>query len=339
MRALAGALVCGIGLAASAAAGSGSVGCRWQVVLDRPGTGLTAVAAVSDRDVWAVGDASGRGVILHWNGRAWRSEPSAVLPLDVAAVSRRDVWVVGSASPAAAVTRPRSAHWDGRRWRLVPTPGGPGAYLRGVGGDVWAVGAAGTGALLLRWAGRAWRSAGAEVPVGLLHGVDPPWAVGTHGVTGSTRSEDPLVMHLRGGHWEPVATPRLDSVDENLLAVDAVSPGEVWAVGSADVLGGRAPLVQRLHDGAWRDESVAGLPTVQSALLGVAALGPNDVWVAGYRGFTAQRTLLAHWDGRRWTQAPSRPGSLVDLSALSPHEIWAVGSNGGSGLVERLGCA
>lgn len=91
----------------------------------------------------------------------------------------------------------------------------------------------------------------------------------------------------------------LESVDENLLAVDATSGGDVWAVGSADVLGGRAPLVQRLDAAIWRDESVAGLPSAEAALTAVTAFGASDVWVGGYQGFAHQLTLLAHWDGSR----------------------------------------
>jgi hypothetical protein len=321
-------------VAASLVARAGAAACGWRVVLDRPGAGLTAVAALADDDVWAVGSSRGSGVILHWDGRLWRSSSSAVLPLDVAALSARDVWVVGSASPDRLVTRPRSAHWDGTRWQLESVPGGAGAYLRGVGGP-WAVGAGRSGPLVVRWNGRAWlSSAPLEPRNGLLHGIDGAWAVGTE----SRGTEDPLVMRYQAGRWREVATPRLDSVDENLLAVDAVSDGDVWAVGSADVLGGRAPLVQRLDGGVWREESISGLPTAQAALLAVAAFGPKDAWVAGYRGFAAQRALLAHWDGLRWTQAPGRPGTLADLSAVSAHDIWAVGSNGPRSLVERYAC-
>jgi hypothetical protein len=337
VRALVVLAVLGAILAVSAVSGARGSPCRWRVVLDRPGAQLVAVAEVADDDVWAVGESAGRGVILHWNGRGWRTSPVAVQPLDVAALSARDVWVVGSSSPDALVARPRSAHWDGRRWRVVPVPGGAGAYLRGLDG-AWAVGAGRSGPLLVHRNGRAWAAVGAGLRDGLLHAIHLPWAVGTQGMTATSSSEDPLVMRLTGGRWQAVGTPKLDSVDENLLAVDAVSPGDVWAVGSADVLGGRAPLVQRLDGGVWRDESVDGLPTVRAALLSVAVFGPTDAWVAGYRGFVSQRTLLAHWDGSRWTQVSSRPGSLSNLSALSARDIWAVGSNRPRSLIERYSC-
>lgn len=342
MRGVLAAAVLAAVLAASVGSGQGAATCSWRTVLDAPGAQLTGIAAVGDGDVWAVGTAGARGVILHWDGRTWRRAVTAVLPLDLAAVSARDVWVVGSSSSQPLLRRPRSARWDGRRWRLVPVPGGPGTYLRDVAGrssgDAWAVGAAQSGPLLVRWDGRAWNAVAAGPRNGLLQAIDLPWAVGTQGETGPTSSEDPLAMRLLGGRWRAAATPHLDTVDENLLAVDAVSPGDVWAVGSADVLGGRAPLVLRLHGTVWRDESISGLPQAKAALLAVAAFGPDDAWAAGYRGFAPQQTLLAHWDGRSWTQVPGRPGSLSDLSALSAHDLWAVGSNGSSGFVERYAC-
>jgi hypothetical protein len=337
VRALVVLSVIGTAFAASAVSGASQAACGWRVVLDRPGAQLTALSAVADDDVWAVGSAGGRGVILHWGGRSWRTTRAAVFPLDVSASSARDVWVVGSTSPDALVSRPRSEHWDGRRWRAVPVPGGPGAYLRGIAG-AWAVGAGRSQPLLVHWAGHAWRAVSAGFRDGLLHAIDLPWAVGTKGMTAAKSSEDPLVMRLSGGRWRPVTTPSLDSVDENLLGVDAVSTDDVWAVGSADVLGGRSPLVQRLQGGVWRGESIDGLPPSDAALLAVAAFGPGDAWAAGYRGLASQRTLLAHWDGNRWTQAPGRPGSLSDLDALSAHDIWAAGSNGSGSLVERYSC-
>ena len=342
MRGLIVGVIVGAGLVASAVAGPGAVDCRWRVVLNRPGPQLAGVAALHDDDVWAVGADASRGDILHWDGRAWRRTDAALLPLDVSAASATDVWVVGSSSPSALLSRSLSEHWTGVHWKVVAGPGGQGWYLRGVAalrrGDAWAVGATGEGPLLVHWDGRAWRWVATGVSDGVLQAIDLPWAVGTQGMTSLTGSEDPLVVRRRGGMWGTVTTPSIASVDENLNDVSAVSPSDVWAVGSEDDFGDRAPLIQRLYGRVWLDESVVGLPPARSALLTVAAFGPRDVWGAGYKGFTPERTLLAHWDGTRWTQMPSRPGSLSDVSALSPHDIWAVGSSGARSLVEHYTC-
>ncbi len=34
-------------------------------------TGLTSVAIVSPRDVWAIGGFAGTSRVLHWNGKGW----------------------------------------------------------------------------------------------------------------------------------------------------------------------------------------------------------------------------------------------------------------------------
>jgi len=309
--------------------------CRWRVLLDAPGPQLSAVASLADDDVWAVGDDGTRASILHWDGRHWRRTASPVFAYDVDASSPRDVWAVGASASGGLQTRPRAEHWDGVRWRRVPVAGAPGSYLRAVAAlspsNAWAVGAKEPGTLLEHWNGRVWKTVAGGPRNGLLHGIDAlspavVWAVGTQGMMSLTRSENPLVERLQSGRWKRQATPYLDSADENLLAVDAVSADDVWAVGSADVEGGRAPLVQHWDGRAWSEGSISGLPESQAALTSVAAFGPAKVWAAGYQGFAAtERVLLAYWNGTRWTQVSGRSGGLNDLAALSARDIWAVG--------------
>jgi hypothetical protein len=335
-------VVLALASAASLAARAAPAACAWRVTLDRPGAQLTAVAAISDDNVWAVGSTPDRGAILHWDGHGWWQTLSPILPLDVAARSARDVWVVGSSAPTAFSSRAQAEHWDGRRWTLVPVPGGVGSYLRGVSTlsrYVWAVGVSSIGPLAVRWTGRVWKSVLTVPADGVLRAVDGDWAAGTRGQSAGVGSEDPLVERLIGRRWLPVETPRSGSLDENLLDVDAVSPGDVWAVGSADVVGRRSPLIQHLAGRAWRDGPLKGLPAAGASLLGVVAFGQDDVWTAGYQGLSPQRTLLAHWDGKRWSLEPNRPGSLSGFSALSAHDIWAVGGSPGRTLVERYSCS
>jgi hypothetical protein len=172
----------GAALVVSAVTGASTSACRWRVVPGPPATQLTAVSALGDSDVWAVGMDGSRWVVLHWNGRAWRMTGSSIVALDVAAVSARDVWIVGESSPHPSLARPRSMHWDGVRWKVVPVPGPVGAYLRGVSArsanDVWAVGAGQDGPLIVHSTGGAWRSVATGVADGLLHAIDLPWAVG-----------------------------------------------------------------------------------------------------------------------------------------------------------------
>jgi hypothetical protein len=80
-------------------------------------------------------------------------------------------------------------------------------------------------------------------------------------------------------------------------------------------------------------------------LNGVVVRSPCDAWAVGLAMTTPDegnkgppRTLIAHWDGGRWTQTPSpSPGDQAELTAVaatSATNAWAVGSfeppNGGS---------
>jgi hypothetical protein len=349
----------GVVVAVSVAAGGESEGglarCRWRVVLDQEGPQLTGVSVLSDGDVWAVGDNGVRAAFLHRDAGRWRRIFSPVFALDVDVVSADDIWAVGSSSPGPTAVS-LTEHWNGSRWTVVRVGGRPGEYLRKVAAlspsDVWAVGARERGQLIEHWNGRTWtRLAGGPVD-GLLHGIDAlspqsVWAVGTQGLQTTGRpSENPLAERWTGRTWQALSTPSLDRVDENLLAIDAVSAGNVWAVGSADLNGNRLPLVLGWKGRSWKRLRTTGLPTARASLAAVVAVGTSDVWVAGSRGFgKAQRPLLANWDGRRWkqVQSPVRGGGFFDLAVRSPSDIWAAGgfldaSGSARSLLEQYSC-
>ena len=77
-------------------------GKRWSTRFRR-GTELRGLAAISHRDLWAVGYRSNSSeqrlapFITHWNGQRWRdvAAPNGITFSAAAAVSARDVWAVG----------------------------------------------------------------------------------------------------------------------------------------------------------------------------------------------------------------------------------------------------
>jgi hypothetical protein len=97
-------------------------GHNWKVVpAPNPATNdrLSAVAAVSTSDVWAVGivSFSAPPVILHWNGKRWASvaPPTQTGFLSgAAAVSTNDVWAVGESMIPGVGLQTLIEHW-GRR--------------------------------------------------------------------------------------------------------------------------------------------------------------------------------------------------------------------------------
>jgi hypothetical protein len=175
-------------------------------------TQLAAVTALSACDVWAVGDASGRALILHFDGTRWtRSVSPSAGPgsalFGVAATSHDDAWAVGEvARPAPGGVSTLILHWNGAAWSTVhsPTPNGF-AQLNGVAataaGNAWAVGrtdALSTGHILtdrtlaLHWDGHAWARVSTPNPAGnsTLNAVTLPsaggaWAVGATAPAGS----------------------------------------------------------------------------------------------------------------------------------------------------------
>jgi hypothetical protein len=78
-------------------------------------------------------------------------------------------------------------------------------------------------------------------------------------------------------------------------------------------------------------------------LFGVSALSSQDVWSVGYYIKTDQsswRTLIEHWNGKRWTvvRSPRAAPSaiLYDVTAVSPSDVWAVGLRANSSRLDQI---
>jgi hypothetical protein len=122
-------------------------------------------------------------------------------------------------------------------------------------------------------------------------------------------------------HWEVFAT-RVPV----LVAVDAHSSSDVWAVGTGIV-----------H---WDGQTlrVTPVPWKQASLSGVSAFSSDDVWTVGNIGWgkypNAHETpISAHWDGHSWRRIPlpsisGRYVWLTDVVAAGPGDVWAVGGWG-----------
>ena len=138
-------------------------GTSWSTIpspnpIPKPGTGafyLYGVAAISPKDVWAVGNyyvcfSCSQTLVLHWNGADWSVVPSQSIGTlyGVTDVFTNDIWAVGEYLVIDDhITRPQALilHWDGTNWAIVPSPDpGTSNRLYGVAAisthDVWAVG-------------------------------------------------------------------------------------------------------------------------------------------------------------------------------------------------------
>jgi hypothetical protein len=324
-------VVLGAAAVAVLIAGTASAATGWATVptVDPSATGntLTAVSARTSTDAWAVGyfanpadDAGRDGLAEHWNGQQWQRVPvPSTLHFDekllaVGGSGANDVWAVGSTNQISfAGTSPLIEHWNGASWTRVPAPAATGGSKSNLDGVVafsptnaWAVGRSATArALVEHWDGTAW----SIVPV-----PDPTPPVG--GTLASAM----------------------------LTGVSAVSPTDIWAVGSYS-LGGIAltGLTLTMHyDGtAWtvvRSPNIPGGTTFnpeRTVLNAVAAAGHSDVWAVG-NIFTTDGTNAAakaevmHWDGVAWrfVADAATTNLLSAVTAASATDVWAVGVNG-----------
>ena len=314
---------------------------------------LSAVAAISPSDVWAVGQTGTSTLAEHWNGSAWTVVPTPNPAttgaaqnalLAVAAVSSSDVWAVGYSIAASYATL--AMHWDGSRWSVVPTPNPPtrdfidGPILTAVtaisGTDVWAVGGQLTGqyespAIIEHWNGSAWSS----VPAGALDDVactcSLSWVAGRAG-NDLWAGGIPL-LRWDGTAWSQATA----NAGQSETAASASSTSNVWAVGSFRVCGGESgcfqgPTAARFDGTSWSGSAPAN-PSGTESLDGVAAFAANDVWAVGFSGAVA-RTLAEHWNGSAWSVVATANGNAASggtnvlraVAGVSGVDLWAVGS-------------
>jgi len=315
-------------LAAPAAAAS-----DWAVVPSvDPSPTVSTLAAVSARgsgDAWAVGTYQGPNrhdgkVMLaeRWNGTAWTQVPTPNVSffdeklLAVSATSANDAWAVGSTNQTGfATTNPIAAHWDGTAWSIVATPATSGSAKSVLDGVV-------------------------------DFGTGNAWAVG------KSRSGLAVVEHWNGSTWSLVATPNpVPPAGETLAGsvltgISAISPTDLWSVGSFSTLAGTVSNTYTLtehFDGLRWSVVPSPNPAPRSQFNGagqvlkaVAAVGTSNVWAVGDTidtatgSFLPDKTLILHWSGTAWSvvASPDHPGEedeLLGVAVTSASDVWAVG--------------
>jgi hypothetical protein len=347
-----------LALAAPALAGS-----SWRIVPspNPPGNNdgqLNATVVTGAADAWAagfgrVGNGTFGPLIAHWAGQSWTIVPSASVPAShtvflngLAATGPSDVWAVGSDSSSSA-TRSVAEHWNGGVWTRAAAPAGEpaGSTLTAVSAhapaDVWAVGYSRSPStlafapLIEHFDGSTWSvvNGSGAYPASIFNRLETVAAIGPRdvwalGVTG--RHPDPVFEHFNGSTWSVVAQPA-NGYDTVLDSISAVSSSDIWAVGGTDVSN---TLVEHWNGRAWSivpSPSVTGPGSVTNTLTGVSALGTSNVWAVGtvLTNGSAQSTLTEHWDGAKWTIAPSpspKPSAgLNSVSGLPAGPLFAVG--------------
>src|SRR6266568_2507641 len=237
--------------------------CQWSVVPSPNGSStsnLSAVAAVSANDVWAVGSSGNQRsgaqtLIEHWNGSSWSvvtsPNPGSIYNTlyGVTVISAANVWAVGYYVNTTGVTQTLIEHWNGTSWSVVKSP----SPATG-NNELFSVSAASASSI---------------------------WTVGfLTNNTSQTPVDQTLIEHWNGSSWSVVTSPSPGSGGD-LRAVAAVSAGNVWAVGyyspnSSSI----QTLVERWNGTSWQVVKSANIGT-SPTFSAVAAVSAHDIWAVG----------------------------------------------------------
>jgi hypothetical protein len=329
--------------AAAAPAGQTVAGCdpSWHLVAAPPAPGpvnniLTNVDVVSSKDAWFTGPsypyAERTGsedppeiMMFHWNGKAVGSVPSPAadfapdlatdVGFDLTLDSPADGWLGAGSTIGGS---PALRLHDGR-WTPMPTAPAP------------SLAPDGSSAIIM--------SDAASIS------ASNAWAVGGYGSSrvGEGISETAMIEHWDGTQWTVAATPPPPDPDSQLLALTAVSPSDIWAIGwqGGNSYTDTIPLVEHFDGTAWHLVAApapggSGTSAYPEAISGT---GPDDIWMAGTVSpngdggiGTGSTSFVEHWNGASWSlSTTSLPAGAIgpnSLYAASPTDVWATQTTG-----------
>ena len=288
--------------------------CNWSVV-PSPNYGgslndLYAVSATSATDAWAVGFGDIHPLAEHWNKSAWSiiSAPNAHNFTDeffgVAADSPTDAWAVGDTllREGGNVFAPLIEHWNGTAWTVVPNPGvGPfGGYLQGIVAfsptDVWADGAK---------------------------------------YTTSSGNSVTLIEHFNGTSWKIVHSPNVNTIYNQVYALSATGPSDIWAAGifapDGSHLDIHQTLIEHYNGTIWTIVPSPNQNAFSNNTNAIAAVNSGFAFATGdYYNGTTFRTLAERWKGTGWSIQSSpnhgtKENDIFGMAARSVNSAIAVG--------------
>ncbi|MFF3248170.1 hypothetical protein ACFYWY_31615 [Streptomyces sp. NPDC002870] len=300
---------------------------------------LTAVAALSDKQAWAVGyrlksATEVEALALRWNGTTWTQEstlPNGSFPQALAVRSAKDIWAVGAGT----------AHWDGTSWtarNLDRDPVGrvvPDAVATTSDTKAWTVGRAVPQSIknavpaIQSWDGSAWRRQSLpDVGKGELTSLaavapDDIWAAGTVFGTDTT-DQTALLLHWDGTSWKRFDAPAGKSGEDPFVgAVAALAADDIWAVGGVDSKGSERPYALHWDGKKWAAVTTPGV--ADGRLRAVGRAGDGVLWAVGGKGAVS---VALRWNGQqsRWEQSAD-PGVVVRGFSTVPQsaDLWTVG--------------
>ncbi len=319
-------------------------GISWRRTLCSPAlrAPLNAVVAVSDDNVWAVGD---DGLIVHREGDVWREVPPPAQgygPLYALQMlgDGSEGWA-GGQTPAPA-GKPLLLHYSNGQWQVDPSVRNT-TYSLPVRGLHFAASDAGYavgGPLGWRYSGGGWtqdnipcRPAGYGCSTQLTAvrtiSGEEAWAVGASQPVGGAGSAVPqiLALHRTSGQWQEVL-PAQQLADEptghrrlrsSLNAISFSRDNYGLAVGwqSADVVGDVKPLViSYRQDGRWHYDDLPA--DAQGALNAVSQYDSSHALAVGDNGLILAYGYGYAGSGGTPTATPAPAPSSTPSPSASP---------------------
>jgi len=279
-------------------------GGRWQKTAT-PVQVFRAGVVESPTEAWAAGATpagpDSHGVIVHWDGKAWRVALRQKRRSDLTGISRvpgtQRFWAVGTRFGGGHI-EPVIRHRGARGWHPV---------------------------------------AGANVSSGWLTSVASKarvsWAVGHYNSGGA------LVERWAGHRWVMTPVPNGARVFLNSVAVVKGHP-QAWAVGYRRVHSDHHPVAYLWSRRSWHEIPI-DLGQQLGELDGVVSIRHGEAWAVGVYygpGSTSCCTLIEHWTvGPSWQRVPSptpRNGCGWTLHAIAKvprtrgPTLWTVGDEG-----------
>jgi hypothetical protein len=219
----------------------------------------------------------------------------------VAANSGTDVWAVGQFIPDANqdLTQTLIEHWDGTSVTAVSSPN-----VGNFANALFAVTAKG----------------------GLA------WAVGYFIDSTSNFNAKSLILAWDGKTWNVVGHPHVGTADQ-FFGVSAVSPTDIWAVGTTKDSSGKFTTLTEHFDGYdWDVVSSPNPGATSNQLHAVRAVSSNSVWAVGFQTGTQGPDIpvIEHWNGSQWSVVtPPSAGAfstqLFGVAGVSDADVRAVG--------------
>lgn len=290
---------------------------------------------------------------------------------DVAYLGPNDIWAVGRTygpyTPADSNQYTFAIHYDGSQWTVVPTPNpnpvpeltycSLNAVAALAPNNVWAAGTCNiqdTGAgyvgmhnLVVHWNGSSWQQMPAPIPPSFgLQGVSGDgiydilalapndiWFFGewvTMNAQGFT-SRYALAMHYDGSNFTVHDVPVVGANGATILAADAVSSNDIWAVGAAgdgDPAGAANTYIYHWDGSDWSHVPAGTMPGVFHTLGDVKMLASDDVWISGsaWAPPNVVTKFMLHWTGSgyQFVNVPYAGGSIVG----EPPAMYVFGAGG-----------